>query len=278
MLNNQRRPLLKPSEKGGARSSVALSRQRKTSRYEVLKDKIRSWWNDRLKIGEALREIRDEQLYKTEYSSFEEFCTDEFNLKHSQAYGLIAAVGVKESLKPSAMADKITNERQARALAAVPEEKRVEVLTAAAKAPGPVTAKRITEAAKSNGHARAEAQNEWLDKTGCLIPADVYEDWQAAESFSDLLRDLHRIKLRVEKGLEDGELAFRELTNSTVAELTNVWGDLQRLIPYALCPTCQGHGRKKCTLCKQRGFISKFGYEHWIPKTAREIREKAKKR
>ena len=82
-------------------------------------------------------------------------------------------------------------------------------------------------------------------------------------------------KFDLEKALEDRELAFREITNSTVSDLMNTWGELQRVIPYAVCPTCQGHERDKCTLCKQRGWISKFGYEHWIPKKTRELRERA---
>ncbi|MGI8656365.1 MAG: hypothetical protein ACR2LC_14255 [Pyrinomonadaceae bacterium] len=48
----------------------------------------------------------------------------EYEIKHSQAYRLIEAAAVKESVKTSPIGDKVTNEGQARALASVPEEKR----------------------------------------------------------------------------------------------------------------------------------------------------------
>ena len=113
------------------------------------------------------------------------------------------------------------------------------------------------------------------DKTGYPIPVEILEDWQAAESFSETLKQLHKIKLTVEKAIEKGELSFREITNSTTADLKNAWSTLERVLPYAVCPTCNGRNRKKCTLCKQRGFISKFGYEQWVPKETKEIRAKS---
>ncbi len=266
--------LMKPSQRNGSSQKNSTLRIRKTSRYEILKDKIRTWWNDRLAIGESLKEIRDGKLYKDEYPNFEDFCFEEFELKHSQAYGLIAAVEVKESLKPSAMAERITNERQARALAPVPAERRAEVLQAVVEK-GAVTARAIKQIAQANGHtAKKETKPTSKDKIGCPIPNEVLSDWREAESFDDLLKQVHRIKLRVDKALEERELPFREITNSTVADLHNAWSALQGLIPYAVCPTCEGHNRENCTLCKQRGFLSKFAYGHYVSKKARELREK----
>jgi len=276
-MNPKRGALLKPSQRAAKPPTSSFSRQPKASRYDILKGEIRTWWNDRLKIGEALREIRDERLYKADYPNFEDFCQDEFGLKHTQAYNLIAAVGVKESVtngnKPSAIAETITNEGQARALAKVPVESRANVLAEVAQR-GAVTAKAITQIAQSNGHTTKKEIKSVKDKIGCPVPADVLTDWREAEAFDDLLRQVHRIKLRVDKALDEKELAFREITNSTVADLHNAWSALQGLIPYAVCPTCEGHNRKSCTLCKQRGFLSKFAYDHYVPKKARELREK----
>lgn len=239
------------------------------TRYKELKRLIGSWWKDRLKVGAALREIRDARLYREEYSNFEDFCIAEYEIKHSQAYRLIEAAEVKESLETSPIGDKLTNEGQARALALVPPEDRAEVLEKASES-GPVTAKSITEAAR-----KAKEERPQLDKTGYPIPSDVLEDWQRAESFNDVLKQLHKVKLTVEEALKQSDPIFREVTNTTIADLKNAWSALARVLPFAVCPTCNGHNRKKCTLCKQRGFISKFGYERWIPKETKAIREKA---
>jgi hypothetical protein len=278
--------LLKPSERNGAGRSNKPSRGiSQRSRYEVLKEKIRTWWHDRLKIGEHLKEIRDEKLYKHEHSNFEDFCVAEFDLKHSQAYALIAAVDVKASLKPSAMAEEITNERQARALVPVPAEQRAEVLEKVIER-GPVTAKAITEAAreiatpiaiKETGRDK-ETKTEHRDKTGYVIPDSILEDWQRAEQFGSVLREISKVKSILKKGLEDSDLIFAEVNNTTVSTLTNAYGDLKRVLPYAVCSTCQGRTPKKCTTCRGRGFVSEFYYSTCVPEETKKIREKAIKK
>lgn len=272
-MNPRRGALLKPSERAGAKPTSSFSRQRKVSRYEVLKDKIKTWWEDRFRVGEYLKEIRDGKLYQGEHKTFEEFSESEFGIKQAYAYRLIEASEVRGSLGNSTIVEKLVRPSQATALADVPVEKRVTVLTEVAKQ-GAVTAKAITKIAQSNGHTAKKETKSVKDKIGCPIPADVLTDWREAEAFDDLLRQVHRIKLRVDKALDEKELAFREITNSTVADLHNAWSALQGLIPYAVCPTCEGHNRQSCTLCKQRGFLSRFAYDHYVPEKARKLREK----
>jgi len=133
--------------------------------------------------------------------------------------------------------------------------------------------KKTVSAAAKEIKAKAKTKTQHHDKTGHVIPEEILSDWREAESMEDLLKQVHRIKLKVEKALEDRELVFREITNSTVADLQNAWSALQGLIPYAVCPTCEGINRANCTLCKQRGFLSKFAYEHYVPKKTRDVRE-----
>jgi len=314
MINLERReqksPLLKPGERNGKKPIAAMSRQRKASRFEVLKHQIKSWWDDRFKVGEALLEIREQKLYRADYETFDEFCESEYGFKRAHAYRLIEFADVKASVQMSPIGDKLVRESQARALAPVPEEKRVEVLTEAAKAPGPVTAKRITEAARGNGldphrwtslptgaqnkvksgamtvgeanavydqQQREEKPVQHLDRTGYPIPEGILEDWRWCEAFQETLTYLSRIKVAAEKGIDDQDPRYREITNTTVATLKNAYGDLKRALPYAVCPTCQGRTPKKCTLCKGRGFISEFLYSTAVPEQTKKLREAAKK-
>lgn len=120
-----------------------------------------------------------------------------------------------------------------------------------------------------------KAKEKHLDKTGYPIPEEIYVDWQAAEEFRPVLNDLQKIKLRIEKALTEGDLIFREINDGAVVDLKNAWSFLRQVLPYSVCPTCQGRTRKNCTVCKQRGFISEFAYFHWIPEETRTIREKA---
>lgn len=281
MANPQRGALLKPNQQTS--KPKPISRTRNTSRYEILKDKIRTWWQDRIIIGQSLVEIRDAKLYKDEYGTFEEFCNAEYGFTPRHAYRLIEFAEIKpeldEILRP--IGHKIANESQARALAAVPEEQRAEVVETAAAGNGKLTAKTITEAAETvTGRAAPPTSSPPIkaaaprDRIGCPIPADVLPDWREAEALDDLVKQVHRMKLRVEHAIEERELAFREITNSTVADLQNAWSELQGVIPYVVCPTCEGHTRETCTLCRQRGFLSRFAYEHYVPEKTRQFREK----
>ena len=115
------------------------------------------------------------------------------------------------------------------------------------------------------------------DKLGFEIPAHLEALWQSAETTGrDLARSIHRIKLETEKALGQRVLAFREINQNAVIELENVWRSLNLIIPYALCPLCEGDERRAdCLGCRGRGFMSKFRYERCISqdvKTARLVR------
>jgi len=139
------------------------------------------------------------------------------------------------------------------------------------------TVARETKAKTTKPRVEVE-QEKHLDKTGYVIPDSILEDWQTAESFRSTLSELQRIKLLVEKAIDNRELIYREVGQDTVADLKNAWTALKQVLPYAVCPTCQGRTRSKCSVCKQRGFVSEFGYTHWFAKEVIELREKAIKR
>lgn len=115
------------------------------SRYEVIKAEIHRWHRAGFEVAEYLREVRADKLYLGEYESYEEFCLAEFGWKRSQAHGLAAWGDMRREL-PSAIADSVKTESQARALSDVKEAARPAVLTRIVKSGEPVTAKAITEA------------------------------------------------------------------------------------------------------------------------------------
>lgn len=274
--------LLKPSERNGGAAKTPRRGISKQSRYEVLKEKIRNWWEDRFKVGSALQEIRDQKLYKHEHETFEEFCQAEYGFERAHAYRLIGFAEVKASVELSPMGDKIQNERQARALAPVPVEQREEVIEKAAEK-GPVTAKAITEAAQEvvkaePAKAAKEEKQQYLDKTGYPIPSAILEDWKRAADYASVLRQISAIKSGLKKGLDESDLIFAEVTNTTVSTLANAYGDLKRVLPYAVCPTCQGRTPKKCATCRGRGFVSEFYYTTCVPEETKRLREKAIKK
>lgn len=318
-------PLLKPSEKKTARSNApakmsTIVEKKETSnvyhgtqnpsRFERLKQVVRSGLQTAFEVGTALLEIREDRLYQHEFATFEAFCESEFKIVRSRAYQLIEAAQVKEALPPG-LSKILDNDAQARALAPVPIEQRAEVLEKVVER-GTVTAKAITEAARelphpsrwtnlptdiqkqvksgemsvgaanalydAKGQAKAEPSEKYLDKTGYVIPDSILEDWQRALSYRSTISNLQVVKLDVGKRLDENDLIFREIGQDTLIEIQNAWANLKSVLPYAVCPTCQGRKRENCTVCKGRGFVSEFAYKHWFAKEVIDLRERAIKK
>ena len=121
-----------------------------------------------IEVGNALREIRDGKLYREKWTTFEGYVEDRFDIGKSQAYRLIEAVETKEMVdKVSPMGDKITNERQLRELAKVPEEAFQAVLDKVVEdsqeTGEPITAKGIKEAAEAICDEPAKVEKPKVD-------------------------------------------------------------------------------------------------------------------
>jgi len=76
-----------------------------------------------VEVGNALAEIRDRRLYRCEHKTFEDYCRDKWNIGRTYAHRLMAAAETVEMLP---VGNKPTSERQVRALAKLPAEKRPE--------------------------------------------------------------------------------------------------------------------------------------------------------
>lgn len=96
-------------------------------------------------VGNALLLIRDNRLYRTTYSTFEDYCNERWQLKQSQAYRLMDAAVVVENLKSSPIGELPINESQARPLTMLSPDEQVlawEVVRQTAPA-GKVTAAHV---------------------------------------------------------------------------------------------------------------------------------------
>ncbi len=111
-----------------------------------------------IRVGLALREIRDRRLYRESYATFEAYCIDRFDFKRAHGYRLIEeATAVAElQMSPNGDIPLPENEGQARELAAVLTEMRGEVMRLAVKKSGgkPLSARLIREAGIELGASR----------------------------------------------------------------------------------------------------------------------------
>ncbi len=95
--------------------------------------------------GEALTEIRDKRLYRSDFETFEEYCGKKWGLKRQRAYELMDAAEIASNL--SEISDTRIRESHAAELKNLPaEEQREAWQEAVATAPeGKVTAKHVAE-------------------------------------------------------------------------------------------------------------------------------------
>jgi len=111
-----------------------------------------------IEIGNALAEIRDTRLYRSDFASFEAYCKKKWDFTKQHAYRLIKAAPIAASNL------QVTSLNQARELAKVPPANRatvINVATTKAKAAGrELAAKDITEAAQPSSDAIAAAPDQ----------------------------------------------------------------------------------------------------------------------
>jgi len=132
--------------------------------------------------------------------------------------------------------------------------------------------KTVTEVARA-AKAKAERPAERLDKTGYPIPEAILFEWdRAAEAAKTLLSHVSAARSELKNALAEGDAIFAEVTNTTAADLDNAYTSLKCVAPYAVCTSCQGHARKKCSLCKGRGFISEFAWRSFVPAEIKKLR------
>ena len=72
--------------------------KRETQRYAELEGIIKANFKGFVQVCMALREIRDTELYRREYISFEEYCRDKWEMSRPRAYQLIGAADVLDDL------------------------------------------------------------------------------------------------------------------------------------------------------------------------------------
>lgn len=254
------------------------------ARFEACKAQVAKWLEDRFETGLALTEIKNSRLYREDYDSFEDFCKSHHQLDKSYAYRLIEWCEVKKS--PTG--DKIQNERQARAIAEVPQEQRQAVIKLATKGGSPLTAKAIESAAeivkKANespkqvspvGDTLPIVKATEYDELGCRIPSDALPFWHRRQEIQNILSEISRIKCLVEKAKKEGDCMFGKVSNGVIDQLTLAYSQISEAKPYAVCTSCQGVFSvqpKGCAFCGNKGLISKYQWDIQSKKEVKELR------
>lgn len=184
--------------------------------------------------GEALLEIRETRLYLFTHTNFADYILKRFGWTDRHARRLMSAAETDESVRSHGAEGqpKLTSERQARALAKVPAEKREEVLADAGDTP---TAKSIEKAAAKS------ADPGWKPKVAHAMGEAI--------EFSRLMAEITGIGKRI-LAIEESLLGAH-CTPQIRIDLRNAWRALKFARPYGPCGYCNQRG---CKTCKGQGW------------------------
>ena len=222
-----------------------------------------------VEVGLALAEIRDLRLYKTEYSSFREYCQQKWGWNRTYAHYMIEGAEVVKSL-PEKVFTMVNTERQVRELAKVEPEKRAAFVQTIIDEGKPVTAKEIKR------HL-PPPPSQVLDTTGWPIPTQLIPLWHRANEVQEMLTSLSRVKGALRAAQENRDKLFAEVNfSSALSQLDQAWTDIKTAKPFAVCPTCQGQLPDQCTLCRGRGLISEHRWNTCVTREDKEFRARAK--
>ncbi len=162
------------------------------SRLFQLEETIRQGLNTFVDVGNALLEIRDKRLYRQEYSTFEEYCNKQWNMKQSRAYQFMDSAKVVGILQSSTIVELLpTNEAQARPLASLEPAEQIEAWKRAITSTpeGKITAAVVLKAAKEVEREKREERRQDRIESTPVIPNGVYNviyadpPWQYAFGF-----------------------------------------------------------------------------------------------
>ncbi len=235
------------------------------SRRAELERTIRQTKGAFVACGSALAEIRDAKLYRSTHGTFEAYCSEVWGWTRRRAYQLIDAAEIVKAL-PEKCEPRFTNERQIRALADVPEDKRSEVLEEAAKGEK-LTAKKIKQAGEK------VAPEELVDEIGRTVPKDLQFRWLEALQVGKEIRDAGRAwKRAVDAHLahDDQYKQKHNLSDKMSADIGQLVYELSCAIPHAVCPFCQGLV-ERCEKCHSRGWVGKHYWTSSVPEKLKKI-------
>ena len=113
-----------------------------------------------------------------------------------------------------------------------------------------------------------------VDRFGNKIPESIVDGWVRAIDFAAVLATMIECRTMIESGIKNNDVILREISCSTLSVIKQACIELKCVIPYTVCPTCQGRKPDRCSLCRGRGYISEYRYKNCVPDKVRELHEK----
>jgi hypothetical protein len=238
---------------------------------EKLEKVIESGVESFLATGSALKQIRDDKLYREGHKTFESYVKQKWSIETRQAYRLIDASDVKADLCPIGQkitkANEIKTEGQLRELTSVPHESLEDVVKKAAEIAGdaPLTAKVLKEAREQ------VLEPEKLEEPTAEEPAceDVEPEPEPEPEpvgpldcvgwFKEQIGLVNELVRNMDTVVEvPGNELLMSRRLSIRREIEHIKGSFRAVMPHAICPRCHGDC---CTQCGNMGWVNKQRFD-----------------
>ena len=137
----------------------------------------------------------------------------------------------------------------------------------------------IQRAKKKLAHKQGSDKNasneQVFDSLGYPIPELALPYWYRIDEVKSILREIAKLRSIVDQLYQQKDPLYSEVDLGYVhVELGNIATTFKGAIPYAVCTLCQGEKDvEDCQLCRGRGLISQFRWEHALPPADRDKRQ-----
>ncbi len=215
---------------------------------ENLEDVINNHIDSFISCGKALSIIWKRKLYRKTHKTFDEYCSEKWQLSRSHVYRQIEAFKVSENVSHGGQNDHKPNERQARELAKVPVDKQQEVWDLA-----------VAEAPEKNGKPKVTGvQVKKIVDKALTLKRGEYTDRvaQALASKSEFASKQQQISKLIQeiKALSQTPLGTFIKLQQLETDLRNAWQGLKFAAPFAPCGYC---GQDGCKVCHNQGWVTR---------------------
>jgi hypothetical protein len=275
---------MKAAAKRDIRAAANAKRQkRRDELITVVNNGIRD-------VGKALIELRDDEHWRDTHNNFSDFCRDNFKISKTYLYDVIKGMEVIASL-PKDVRSKITNEGQARALAKLPESKRVGAILGAEKNGGITAESLLSHATKPAPPKSAIADSDFIGKTesktpskkeptlvddvNTPIPLDAMPYAIRQKQVGRVLKIISDLRVDIKKKRDGGDYLWAKHGQDAYEYLSRAYSYISDASPDCVCLRCQGTFSLQedgCSICGNTGMISQYRFDHFLPKEMREIR------
>ena len=205
-VDKVRSAVLAESEPGQDNASLSADEhQRFTEDEATIKMHLQSF----MEVGKALLRIRDQRLYRAEFSSFEAYCRGRWNMSRIHAHRLLSAAEITESvLLPMGNTPLPENERQVRPLVGLPVKEAQKAWGNAAKLANgkSPSGKLVIEAVHGvKALKHQQTRESWQDRTEPLLKEALKKTQEGDRS--GLEQVLFKVQLQMEIGRSHFDLA-----------------------------------------------------------------------